>query len=137
MAAPQTARAAEAHQASQTAQRPEPATAYRVLLRMQVKPGQDDQFVRAWCSGAATIAAEAAQLGQSLSRSDTEPGVYYIVSDWTDEASFRDYERSDRHQEHRARLHPYRESGSMSTMTVVAVRPADATGPPAADGADR
>ena len=103
-----------------------PGTAYRVLLRMQVKPGQQREFVRAWQAGAATIAAEPAQLGQSLSHSDTEPDIYYIVSDWTDEASFRDYERSDRHQEHRARLHPYRESGSMQTMTVVARQPADA-----------
>lgn len=112
-----------------------PGTAYRVLLRMRVRPGQEAGFVDAWRSGAATIAAEPAQLGQSLSRSDTEAGVYYIVSDWTDEVSFRAYERSDRHREHRARLHPYRESGSMQTMAVVAVRPADGGFRPA-DGAD-
>jgi heme-degrading monooxygenase HmoA len=55
-----------------------------------------------------------------LSRSDSEPGVYDIVSDWRDEPSFRAYEGSERHRGHRARLHPYRSAGSMTTMTVLA-----------------
>jgi heme-degrading monooxygenase HmoA len=93
---------------------------YRVLLRMQVVPGQEQQFERAWRDGAQTIAEEPANVAQWLSRSDEEPGVYYIVSDWRDEPSFRAYEVSERHRVHRARLHPYRSAGSMTTMTVVA-----------------
>lgn len=89
---------------------------YRVLLRMQVLPGLEAQFERAWAEGARTIADEPANVAQTLSRGED---AYYIVSDWTDEASFRDYEVSDRHQVHRARLHPYRSAGSMTTMTVV------------------
>jgi heme-degrading monooxygenase HmoA len=93
---------------------------YRVLLRMQVVPGQEPQFERAWRAGAHTIAQEPANVAQWLSRSDDEPNVYYIVSDWRDESSFRAYETSERHRLHRARLHPYRSSGSMTTMTVLA-----------------
>jgi heme-degrading monooxygenase HmoA len=93
---------------------------YRVLLRMQVVDGQERQFEQAWRDGAHTIAQEPANVAQWLSRSDGEPGVYYIVSDWQDERSFRAYEASERHRRHRARLHPYRSVGSMTTMTVLA-----------------
>lgn len=92
---------------------------YRVLLRMQVVPGKEEQFERAWHDGARTIAEEPANVRQWLSRSDAEAGVYYIVSDWVDERSFRAYEVSERHRLHRARLHPYRSTGSMTTMTIV------------------
>lgn len=93
---------------------------YRVMLRMQVVPGQETQFEEAWRSGAATIGREPANLGQWLSRSDEDDAVYYIVSDWVDEPSFRDYEGSARHREHRSRLHPYRADGSMATMRLIA-----------------
>lgn len=99
------------------------AGTYRVLLRMQVVPGQEENFERAWTEGARTIAAEPANVAQWLSRGDGEDGVYYIVSDWVDEPSFRAYETSERHQVHRARLHPYRSAGSMTTMTIVDSQP--------------
>jgi heme oxygenase (mycobilin-producing) len=101
-----------------------PAGVYRVLLRMQVVPGQEEQFEKAWRASASAISDEPANLAQWLSRSDEEEAVYYIVSDWLDEPSFRRYEGSERHRRHRARLHPYRSAGSMTTMTVIA-----ATGP--------
>ena len=44
-------------------------------------------------------------------------------SDWVDEPSFRAYEQSPEHLTHRARLHPYRVSGSMTTMHVLAGLP--------------
>jgi heme-degrading monooxygenase HmoA len=93
---------------------------YRVLLRMEIVPGREEQFEQVWRDGAQTIAAEPANLGQTLLRSDEEPSTYFIVSDWVDEPSFRDYELSDRHQVHRAKLHPYRSAGTMTTMTHVA-----------------
>jgi len=92
---------------------------YRVLLRMQVVPGKEESFERAWRDGARTIAEEPANVAQWLSRSDDENSVYYIVSDWVDERSFREYEVSERHRLHREKLHPYRSAGSMTTMTVV------------------
>lgn len=92
---------------------------FRVMLRMEVKPGLERAFEDAWVSGAAAIDAEAANLGQWLSKSADEEAVYFIVSDWTDEASFRAYEQTDRHSEHRTRLHPFRVRGSMSVSHVL------------------
>jgi heme oxygenase (mycobilin-producing) len=92
---------------------------YRVMLRMSIIPGQEERFEQAWREGAQTISEEPANLAQWLSRSAEEPGVYYILSDWHDEPSFRAYEGSERHRQHRARLHPYRSAGTMTTMTVV------------------
>jgi heme oxygenase (mycobilin-producing) len=95
--------------------------AFRVMLDMRVPPELAAGFESAWLAGAQLIAQEDANIGQWLSRSDDEADRYYIVSDWVDEPSFRAYERSERHRQHRERLHPYRTSGSMSTMDVVHV----------------
>jgi heme oxygenase (mycobilin-producing) len=95
---------------------------FRVLLRMETLPGAEAEFERQWAAGAALIAAEPANIGQCLARGDEEH-VYYIVSDWTDEERFREYERSERHRDHRSRLHPYRAAGSMATMQVVSELP--------------
>jgi heme-degrading monooxygenase HmoA len=94
-------------------------TAFRVTLRMEVHPGMGPGFVQAWHDGAAVITSQPANLGQWLSRSADEPDVYYIVSDWDDEPGFRAYEHSDEHLVHRGKLHPYRATGSMSTMHVL------------------
>ncbi|PKV93963.1 heme-degrading monooxygenase HmoA [Amycolatopsis echigonensis] len=92
---------------------------FRVLLRMQIKPGMERDFEEVWAQVGDAITEQPANLGQWLSRSDDEPGVYYIVSDWVDEPAFRTFEKSDRHLGHRTKLHPYREGGSMWTMHVV------------------
>lgn len=92
---------------------------FRVVLRMNTLPGHAKEFEREWVAGAGLIAEEPANLGQWLSKSTDEEDVYYIVSDWTDEPRFREYERSARHLTHRSRLHPFRASGSMTTMNVI------------------
>jgi heme-degrading monooxygenase HmoA len=98
---------------------PERDSVFRVMLRMQLVPGREKEFEAAWLAGANIITEQPANLGQWLSKSAEEEGVYYIVSDWVDEERFREYERSERHLEHRVTLHPYRSGGSMTTMTVV------------------
>ncbi|MEU7834271.1 MULTISPECIES: antibiotic biosynthesis monooxygenase family protein [unclassified Nonomuraea] len=95
------------------------ADVFRVMLRMEVLPGKGAEFEKVWHDSAATITGQPANLGQWLSRSAEEDGVYYIVSDWVGEEPFRAYERSEAHLRHRGRLHPYRSSGSMTTMHVV------------------
>lgn len=103
---------------------PRPERVFRVALRMQAHPGQERDFEQAWHDGASIITDEPANLGQWLFRSVEDQGVYHIISDWIDEESFRAYERSPQHLAHRQRLHPYRESGSMTTMTMVYAMPA-------------
>ncbi|WP_413808676.1 antibiotic biosynthesis monooxygenase family protein [Streptomyces sp. OE57] len=93
--------------------------AFRVLLRMHIKRGMEQEFEETWGRVGEVITRQPANLGQWLSRSAEEPGVYYIVSDWVDEPSFRKFERSEEHVTHRTRLHPYRDGGSMVTMHTV------------------
>jgi heme-degrading monooxygenase HmoA len=95
-------------------------TVFRVMLRMQIKPGLGGDFERVWREVGDSVTSHPANLGQWLSRSIDEDDVYYIVSDWVDEPLFREFETSDRHLEHRQKLHPYRSGGSMTTMRVVA-----------------
>lgn len=92
---------------------------FRVMLRMQIHPGREAEFEQAWLDGADVINSQPANLGQWLSRSAEEQGVYWIVSDWTDEPGFRTYELSEEHLVHRGRLHPYRSGGTMTTMTLL------------------
>lgn len=100
--------------------------AFRVMLRMTIKVGAEADFERVWREIGDAVTSHPANLGQWLSRAAEEggteggEGVYYIVSDWVDEPGFREFETSDRHLEHRQRLHPYRSGGTMTTMRVVA-----------------
>lgn len=96
---------------------------FRVLLRMRIHPGMEDTFEREWESVAATVCDHPANLGHWLMRSGTEEGVYYIGSDWVDEAAFRRFEQSPEHVSHRERLHPYRAEGSIALMRVLRHQP--------------
>jgi heme-degrading monooxygenase HmoA len=96
-----------------------PQPVFRVLLRMQIRPGMAEEFERTWFDIGSSVTAHPANLGQWLARSEEEDSVYYIVSDWTDEPRFREFEHSEGHLAHRAKLHPFRSSGSMTTMQVV------------------
>lgn len=92
---------------------------FRVMLTMHIHPGREDEFERAWMDGSDVIATQPANLSHTLARGTEDPGTYFIVSEWTDQASFRAYESSPEHLAHRTRLHPYRSHASMATMTVV------------------
>ncbi|MFF4959156.1 antibiotic biosynthesis monooxygenase family protein [Streptomyces sp. NPDC001222] len=92
---------------------------FRVLLRAEIKPGMAEDFERTWLEVGTGVTGHPANLGQWLMRSDEDEHVYYILSEWVDEPSFREFEQSDQHLEHRTRLHPYRLGGAMWTMTVV------------------
>ncbi|OLT25798.1 antibiotic biosynthesis monooxygenase [Actinomadura sp. CNU-125] len=94
-------------------------TAFRVMLRMDIRPGMEREFEETWHRVGTAIVGHPANLGHWLSRSADEDGVYFVVSDWTDEERFREFEHSDAHVEHRQKLHPYRSGGSMTTMNVV------------------
>ncbi len=107
---------------AQPARAPGPSTVdgvFRVMLRMQILPGMADEFERAWLEADADLAAEPASLHRWLLRSSTEDDVYFIISDWVNEDAFRAFEGSATHLAHRAKLHPYRSSGSFTAMHVV------------------
>ncbi|MBF8191924.1 antibiotic biosynthesis monooxygenase [Nonomuraea sp. K274] len=91
---------------------------FRVLLRMQIHAGMEEEFERTWYQVGKAVTDHPANLGQWLAKSQEE-GVYFIMSDWTDEPRFREFEHSDGHLEHRTKLHPFRSGGTMDTMNVV------------------
>jgi heme-degrading monooxygenase HmoA len=66
------------------------------------------------------VAGHPANRGHWLARIDQEQDAYYVVSDWTDEPSFRAFESSDSHLSHRQQMRPYLAGGSMATMQIVA-----------------
>lgn len=94
------------------------AELFRVVLRLRVHEGMEDQFETTWRQVGASIAAQPAVRGQWLLRGADQPGTYWIMSDWTDEPRFRAFERSAEHVEHRKLLQPYRADVSMTTMHV-------------------
>ena len=95
---------------------------FRVMLRMQIKPGMEADFERMWQEVGDSVTGHPANRGQWLAKStaEDEDGIYYIVSDWVDEPQFRAFETSDTHLQHRTKLHPFRSGGSMATMRIVA-----------------
>ncbi len=104
-----------------------PQDVFRVMLRMEIKPGMEADFERVWLEVGDSVTSHPANLGQWLFRSVEEPGCYYIFSDWVDEPKFREFEKSERHVVHRQKLHPFRSGGSMAIMQEVAYLPSLAT----------
>jgi heme-degrading monooxygenase HmoA len=92
---------------------------FRVLLTVEVRPGMEEAFERAWQEGSKEVTAQPANLGHSLARSAQEESVYYVVSDWTDRESFLAFESSPEHLRHRETLHPFRSGGSLALMHLV------------------
>ncbi|MER7751184.1 antibiotic biosynthesis monooxygenase family protein [Kitasatospora sp. NPDC097643] len=93
--------------------------AFRVMLRMEIKPGSEEAFEQEWRKGTDAVTGHPANLGQWLAKDSAEPGTYWITSDWLDEPRFRAFENSATHLEHRAKLHPFRSGGSFHTMEIV------------------
>lgn len=92
---------------------------FRVMLRLEIVAGRETEFENAWLGVGDVITGQPTNLGQWLLKSTGEPGVYYIMSDWLNEPTFREFEHSTEHIEHRKKLHPFRAGGSMTTMQVV------------------
>ncbi len=96
-----------------------PGHVFRVTLRMEVARGMAETFEKVWLGVGNTIAGETDNLGQWLLKSADDDDVYYVVSDWQGEPSFRAFERSAQHAENRRKLSPYRLASSMSTAHLV------------------
>ncbi|MFI6930359.1 antibiotic biosynthesis monooxygenase family protein [Streptomyces sp. NPDC050287] len=103
--------------------RPPAGEIFRVLLRMEIHPGRERDFEETWLRVGNAVTGHPGNLAQWLLRGTADEeangSVYYIVSDWTDEPSFRAFESSAAHVRHRELLHPYRGAGSMTTMRMV------------------
>lgn len=93
--------------------------AFRVLLRMQAVAGRESDFESTWLEVGALVACQPGNLGQWLMRSQDDPSAFYVMSDWVDEAHFRDFEHGEVNAGNRRMLQAVRTSVSMTTMRVV------------------
>jgi heme-degrading monooxygenase HmoA len=96
---------------------------FRVMLTMEIQPGREREFEETWLKIGDRVAGHPANLGQWLVRSEDDASTYHVVSDWVDEESFREFERTGGHAEHRRMLQPLRFGGSMTTGTVLTYLP--------------
>lgn len=96
---------------------------FRALLRMEIRAGTQEDFERTWKDIAQSISREPGNLGQWLLREKGGAEVYYVLTEWADEESFRTFETGRPHVDNRRRLGEYRLAGSMETMTVVSRLP--------------
>jgi heme-degrading monooxygenase HmoA len=102
---------------------------FRVMLRMEIRSGMEDEFERTWTSIGDVISRNPANIGQWLVKDAEKPGEYYVISDWVDEPRFREFEHSAEHVDHRTKLHPFRTGGQMWTAHVVTYLPGSASVP--------
>ncbi|NSC21560.1 antibiotic biosynthesis monooxygenase [Streptomyces albus subsp. chlorinus] len=92
---------------------------FRVILHMEIEPGTGPDFERLWQDIARAISTRSANLGQWLFKEHGVEHSYYVVTDWSDEESFREFELSAPHVRNRERLGRYRRGGWMTTMRIV------------------
>ncbi|MBO7939106.1 antibiotic biosynthesis monooxygenase [Streptomyces sp. S9] len=88
----------------------------RVLLEIRIAPGRESEFEELWRRHAEEVRLLPDNHGQRLYRQAGLDGCYTVLTDWTDEPSFRAFERSDAQQAYLRRLWPMREGGSMSLL---------------------
>lgn len=92
---------------------------FRVLLRMQAVDGRESDFESTWLEAGTLVASQPGNRGQWLMRSEDEPGAFYVMSDWVDEAHFRNFEHGEVNARNRWLLQGVRTGVSMTTMRVV------------------
>jgi heme-degrading monooxygenase HmoA len=100
----------------------------RVLLQIEVQPGREGEFEQLWLEHSGYIRTLPANHGQWLLRRTDLPNAFVVLTDWTDEAAFRAFERSEAQQAYLRRLWPLRVGGSMSLLTTVYELPAATVG---------
>jgi quinol monooxygenase YgiN len=109
-----------------------PAATYRILLEVRVDAARGAELERTWRRMAAVAARRPENIAQSLARDRAEPGVYFVISDWVDEAS---YDRFARAPEHRALADAMRGLDATVRVTGMHIRCCDPEADARVDGA--
>jgi heme-degrading monooxygenase HmoA len=91
----------------------------RATLRLQVRPGREKEFEKVWQDVAVVAGQAPGNLSQALLRDARDPAWYVITSDWADEDSFHDFERSPEQDELTAPIRALRQSASMELYDLV------------------
>ncbi|RCG25316.1 antibiotic biosynthesis monooxygenase [Streptomyces reniochalinae] len=90
-----------------------------MLLRIRISPGHEAEFEKLWAEHAETVRGFPDNHGQQLLRTRGRPGDYTVLTDWTDEPSFRAFEHSPQQQAYLTRLWAIRAGGEMQLLDVV------------------
>ncbi|GGS91736.1 MULTISPECIES: antibiotic biosynthesis monooxygenase family protein [Streptomyces] len=88
----------------------------RVALRIEISAGREAEFEELWRGHAQTVRRFPHNHGQQLLRQVDQPGVYTVLTDWTDEPAFRAFEQSPEQQAYLKRLWPMRTAGEMRLL---------------------
>lgn len=97
------------------------------MLRMRVRPGCEEEFVRAWKKAAGAIAGIAGQLSQELLRDEADPGVFVVVATWSDRVSLDHFSRGEHRNQLTEALRELRESAERNNYhTLLRVKGNDA-----------
>jgi quinol monooxygenase YgiN len=95
---------------------PEPVT---TMLRMRVRPGCADEFVRAWRRAAASIADTPGQISQELFRDADDPMTFVVAATWADRGRLDAFGRGTGRERLTAALRDLRESAERHTYSSV------------------
>jgi heme-degrading monooxygenase HmoA len=80
------------------------------MLRMRVRPGCEEEFVRAWEKAAGAIAGIAGQISQELLRDEADPRVFVVLATWSDRAGLDHFGRGIHRDQLTEALRELRES---------------------------
>jgi quinol monooxygenase YgiN len=99
---------------------PEPeAEPVTTMLRMRVRPGCADEFVRAWHRAAASIADTPGQISQELFRDADDPMTFVVAATWADRGRLDAFGRGADRERLTAALRDLRESAERHTYNSV------------------
>lgn len=91
----------------------------RATLHMKVKPGTEDEFVRAFTAIAQEVRREPGSVRQTLMRDPEDPGLFVVMTDWASRDAFTQFERSSAQDKLVAPLRALRDSATMAVYELV------------------
>jgi heme-degrading monooxygenase HmoA len=91
----------------------------RATLTVEVRPGHEPAFERAWRAVAEEVRGTPGHVRQALLRDPGDPARFVITSDWQTADAFRAFERSPEQEALTAPLRALRASASMSIHDLI------------------
>jgi heme-degrading monooxygenase HmoA len=91
----------------------------RATLHMKVRPGTEEEFVRAFRAIADEVRRDPGSVRQTLMRDPDDPTSFVVMTDWVSREAFRQFETSSAQDNLTAPLRALRESASMAVYELV------------------
>lgn len=91
----------------------------RATLHMKVRPGAEEEFIRAFTAVAEKVRLDPGSVRQTLMRDPNNPSSFVVMTDWVSREAFTRFERSSAQDDLTAPLRALRESSSMAVYEVL------------------